>query len=228
MTQISELTNATRKCLGLKQGKYSRRRHPVFAVVIHFTGVGVWQRWKERNMEKYGKETVFDTAVRRYCTVYDKSGHYVVSQDGTIANVCPEDFVAQHVGSSAWRSYGSKSWCKDGLQWWKKRWPEHESPTDLANGKLWSKYSVNAVSVGIEVSPHEINPMGKFSPKCVASLRALTKDICARNNVPWDKEHVLTHADCHPIQRTAKSASYDTLESQFRTEWLFEKAETNQ
>jgi hypothetical protein len=225
VTDISPLASAKLKCLGLKQGKYGARRHPVLAVVIHFTGVGVWQRWKERNMDKYASETVALTAIRRYSTVYDKCGHYVVSQCGTITNMCPENYSAQHVGSSKWRRYENKWWCTEGLKWWQDRWAPHKSPIDLAGGKLWSKYSVNAVSVGIEVTPHEVNPTAKFSPACVKSLRALTKDICARYNIPWTKEYVIFHCDAHPIARTAKSKPYDVLEHQLSAEELFSDAE---
>lgn len=200
--------------------KAQLRPGPVRAVIIHFTGVGVHTRFVESGA-KHGDADPFDTAVRRYANVLGgQDAHYVVGQDGRCVSMVPENRIAYHVGNAGSVRYQNRFWA-GGYDWWVKRFPGKRSPRDFAGGNLWYGRSCNANTVGIEVSPHKDRPMDPFSAKAKDKLRVLIRDICMRNNIPFERDYILAHCEAHPISRTDKfGAPYDVKAAQLSIDEL--------
>lgn len=210
MTPESPVASRFVAGLGFRTKVLKTRPMLPLAVVVHTTGGGILSRFAREGARK-GDASPFDTAVRVYTTIMPQSGHYVVGQLGQCAQVVPEMTIAQHVGSAKSRAYWlpRERWMTPELTWWRDRWPELDSPIDLADGQLWADGSCNRNAVGIEVVPPESGARDAWSPECWRTLAALVLDITARHHIPCDREHVLTHSDAHPISRSAKGAPWD-------------------
>lgn len=195
--------------LGWKRRKLQQYSRGSFsAVIVHTTGLGV-----VRKSERWGVDP-FAAAIRVYSTQMDAGGHYLVGQMGQVAQLVPESVVAWHVGASGSAAYQRAGWY-DGSQyeWWRRRWPQYQSPMELAHGNLWArgpstgKPSCNANTVGIEVVPPPDN--GPWSLQCWTRLGALVMDICERRGITASLETVLTHSDAHPRKRTSRGRPWD-------------------
>lgn len=202
--------------LGERTRKYIQRKSPPVAVIVHFTGTGPYARHIEQR-DKFGDKSVFETAVRRYASVLLSAPHYVIGQNGEVSGMTSENRVAQHVGATGSRRYLAKTWAKAGnCAWWHERWPELDSPLDLADGEAWRMFSCNLNTIGIEVAPFSDMPVTRmWSNACLHSIKTLTQDICARNGIPWDKYHVFGHCDIHPLSRTKLGKPYDPFPRQW-------------
>lgn len=203
VSPVAERYEASVRMKGLKT---DLRRGPVRAVIVHFTGAGVQERFLREGVAK--KDTSpFDTAVRLYTQILPgQDPHYVVGQGGECVAVTPENRVAYHVGTAQARQYNwwTRKRHPHAYDWWYERFKNLESPRDLADGKLWQGGSCNANTIGIEVAPHVDKPLDPFSPKAVATLRTLIADILARNNLPFDRKYIIGHCEAHPVSRTDK------------------------
>ena len=74
---------------GFLRGKYDKRSlDNIRAVVIHTTGGGIIRRWR-RERARFPSHTPFDTALRVYHKLMDAGPHYVVGQEGRVAQTCP-------------------------------------------------------------------------------------------------------------------------------------------
>jgi hypothetical protein len=209
------------------------------AVVVHTTGGGILARFRREGRAK-GDRTPHDTAVRVYRHIMPQSGHYVVGQRGECVQVVPEGLCAWHVGGAGSAPYWREHWRTPATAWWVQRWPDLDSPRELAGGRLWDPYiigpsigarvkaplswgkgSANAWSVGIEVVPPESGAADEWSPECWATVRALVRDVCARNGIPCEREYVICHSDAHPLARSVKGQPWDLSPSQ----WTWERFE---
>lgn len=199
--------------LGLKQGKWSKRKRDVRGIVIHTTGRGPIARF-EREGARKGDATPFDTAVRIYSSIYDAGPHYVVGQEpGEVTQLCPEHVAAWHVGfglgQASARVYGWRNWHKlPSCAWWRERWTHLDSPLDLVGADLWTDWSANHGTIGIEVVP-PIGPGAAWSQSTWASVLALALDISKRHGIPFEREYVISHSDAHPLARSSKGFPYD-------------------
>lgn len=200
----------------MARGLLPVRSEKPIAIVVHYTGAGVYNRFHRDMRDK----DPFDTAVRVYETISPFCAHYVVGMGGQIAETVPPDHIAQHVGAHGHGRYliKGRSWAKD-APWWSLKWPELQSPNDLAGGLIWASGSVNRVTVGVEVSPSKTEARAVFSPEANATLREICQYICTAYAIPYDKYHIFAHCDVHPLARTAKMKSWDVLENQ----WGFDK-----
>jgi N-acetyl-anhydromuramyl-L-alanine amidase AmpD len=111
--------------------------------------------------------------------------NYIVDRDGSVLCYIPEDRAAWHAGKG---TFGGD-----------------ERFTDAMN-----KYSIGIeiVAIGSQkdmaqyMSAQEYNELDDslkgFTDEQYLSLKALVKDICQRNGIPFDKEHVIGHDMYNP------------------------------
>lgn len=205
MNPESQVASDFVESLGSRLNKYTQR-NAVHAIVIHTTGSGPITRWKnERNKPGKAQDTPFLTAVHRTYHAIMKAGpHYVVGQRGECIQVCREGLAAWHVGADQASAYQRSDWLEGLYEWWAERWPELDSPRDLAGGHLWDHGSCNSNTVGIEVVPPSADVRERWSDACRATLEQLVREIAARHSIPLTRDYVVTHSDAHPISRTDK------------------------
>jgi len=151
------------------------QQYPPEYVMIHFCSAVVNHRDDPYNME-YVRQTFIDA---------DVSIHYILDRDGTVYCYVPEDRSAWHAGKGEW----------------------------LGDEKYTNK--MNLYSIGIEVvgigSMEDMSPylheseykaldrsiLG-FTDAQYESLKLLVADICQRNNIPLDRDHVIGHEEYSP------------------------------
>ncbi len=151
------------------------REHAPEYVVLHFTSAVVLSKTDPYNME----------TVRGIFEDNELSIHYIVDRDGNIYSYMPEDRVAWHAGRG-----------------------------EFANDERLTN-SMNKYSVGIEIlaigsekdmsqylTPDEYASLDKnligFTDAQYESVRVLVEDICTRNSIPFDREHVIGHDEYNP------------------------------
>lgn len=151
------------------------QQYPPEYVMIHFCSAVVNHRDDPYNME-YVRQTFIDA---------DVSIHYILDRDGTVYCYVPEDRSAWHAGKGEW----------------------------LGDEKYTNK--MNLYSIGIEVvgigsmedmAPYlhksEYKALDKellgFTDAQYESLKLLVADICERNNIPLDRDHVIGHEEYSP------------------------------
>ena len=144
-------------------------------VMIHFCSAVVNHRDDPYNME-YVRQTFIDA---------DVSIHYILDRDGTVYCYVPEDRTAWHAGKGEWLG--------------------DEKYTNKMN-----KYSIGIEVVGIgsmeDMAPYlhksEYQALDQsllgFTDAQYASLKLLVADICQRNNIPLDRQHVIGHEEYNP------------------------------
>ena len=226
-----------RPSLGFLRAKYEPRILPAVATVIHTTGAGPvtratsmdrkWVRWRTRT----GIVDPFEAALWIYENMV-AGPHFVIGQQlGQIAQVCPLDLCAWHVGGRYGRAYANGKWRKRrDVSWWAGRWPGLTSPRQFAAGQLWTPYrrktsarvalaslggSVNANTWGIEVVPSKHDTRGPWSDAAWANLIALLVPLSRLNGLPLRRDRLLTHSDCNPLARSARELPWDTTPAQF-------------
>ena len=235
----SELVRVVRPSRGFRRGKYVQRdRSRIVAIVNHTTGMGPVRRFlDEKQRRRHGWRDPFEAALWIYENVMDAGPHYVVGQEeGQIAQVCPEDRAAWHVGGKGGRAYRREGWMDARTEWWHDLFPGMGSPRELAGGRLWLPYdpapslleklrrsrwtawreagSVNANTDGIEVVPPEDG--GPWSDACWRNLVELHHDLADRHVIPLDSHHVVSHSIAHPLSRsTADGRPWDPPSTQW-------------
>lgn len=146
-------------------------------VMIHFTSAVV-----------LSKDAPYDIdAIRQIFTDGGVSIHYIIDRDGEVYCYIPETRAAWHAG--------------------KGTFAEDERLTNAMN-----KYSVGIelVAIGSKddmaqyMSGAEYAAIDKsligFTDAQYASLSALVKDICERNGIAFDREHVIGHEEYNPLK----------------------------
>ena len=148
------------------------QQYPPEYVMIHFCSAVVNHRDDPYNME-YVRQTFIDA---------DVSIHYILDRDGTVYCYVPEDRSAWHAGKGEW----------------------------LGDEKYTNK--MNLYSIGIEVvgmgsmedmslylTKKEYKALDDsllgFTDAQYESLKLLVADICERNNIPLDRQHVIGHEE---------------------------------
>ena len=147
-------------------------------VMIHFCSAVVNHRDDPYNYE----------AVRQTFIDADVSIHYIIDREGVIYCYVPEDRSAWHAGKGTW----------------------------LDDEKYTNK--MNKYSIGIEVmaigSQQDMSgylhdweykklddSLKGYTEAQYESLAALVKDICERNNIPLDRDHVIGHQEYSPKKK---------------------------
>lgn len=156
--------------------KYSwDREYAPEYVMLHFTSAVVISKDDPYNM----------SLIRGIFEDNEVSINYIVDRDGSVLCYIPEDRAAWHAGKG---TFGGD-----------------ERFTDAMN-----KYSIGIeiVAMGSQkdmaqyMSAQEYNELcdslKEFTDEQYLSLKALVKDICQRNDIPFDKEHVIGHDMYNP------------------------------
>lgn len=156
--------------------KYSwEREYEPEYVMLHFTSGVV-----------LSKENPYDyELVRGIFEQNEVSVHYIIDRDGSVLCYIPEDRAAWHAGKG---TFGGD-----------------ERFTNAMN-----KYSIGIeiMAIGSQkdmaqyLSAEEYNSLDSsfvgFTEQQYVTLKELVKDICQRNNIPFDREHVIGHDMYNP------------------------------
>ena len=150
---------------------WERQFAPEF-VMVHFTSAIVTHR-----EEPYHLPHIRDIFVQ-----YNTSVHYIIERDGKIHCYVPEDRVAWHAGAGEWK--GEEKY--------------FNSMNQYAIGiELVGMGSQGDMSVYLTEGEYKAidDSLKGFTPEQYAALRLLVEDICQRNGIPMDREHVIGHSE---------------------------------
>lgn len=151
------------------------REHAPEIVMVHFTSAVVNHRDDPYNPDH----------VRQIFIDYDLSIHYVILRDGTIQCYIPEDRVAWHAGKG-----------------------EYNNDPRYTNAMNHYAIGIEILAMGSEsdmsiyLTPGEYRALDDslkgYTDAQYEALRGLVADICQRNNIPMDRQHVIGHEDYSP------------------------------
>lgn len=187
-----------------------KRTKPIRAVVVHTTG-----------------ETDRERVWRYYASDDGKQPHYWIDLDGAVRRFVHDDHVAYHVGIKdararlyqlGWSTWREWTWDRakedlkhtggefTGYREWRCDFLErgYQSPLDLVTGA-----HPNSVSIGIELQQPKNPGPAIFSDAQYDSLVSLLLFIRGQHGVPLDKDHVLSHYACDPMNRCDAQGSTD-------------------
>ncbi len=152
------------------------REFPPEFVVIHFTSNVVNDRANPYDM----------TAIRKIFEDGEVSIHYIIDRGGEVYCYIPEDRAAWHAGRGEWAD---------------------EKYTDNMN-----RYSIGVELLAVgssrdmasylhewEYDALEPEDIG-FTDAQYEALAALVRDICERNNIPLDRDHIIGHGEYSPTK----------------------------
>lgn len=149
--------------------------YPPEYVMLHFCSAVVNHPEDPYNME-YVRQTFIDA---------DVSVHYIIDRDGTVYCYIPEDRTAWHAGAGQWAG--------------------DEKYTDKMN---FYAIGIELVGIGsredmsLYITKAQYNKLDKtllgFTDAQYVALSALLEDVCGRNGIPMDREHVIGHEDFNP------------------------------
>jgi N-acetylmuramoyl-L-alanine amidase len=151
------------------------REYPAEYVVIHFSS----------NVVNDRDDPFVVEAVRDVFASTDVSVHYMIDRDGTVYCFIPENYAAWHAG--------------------KGEFAGDERLTDKMN-----KYSIgiellaigSATDMEQYLTPAEYAALDPeligFTGEQYDALSALLEDVCARNSIPFDRNHVIGHNEYNP------------------------------
>lgn len=154
----------------------AREKNPEF-VMVHFTSAVVLSRDDPYNMD----------LIRDIFEDYEVSVHYIIDRDGLVRCYIPENLVAYHAGKGTW----------DDNPDYTNRLNDYAigielvaigSEEDMAQYLTESQYS--------QLDPNWIG----FTDEQYTSLKALVQDICVRNQIPLDREHIIGHEEYSPAK----------------------------
>lgn len=157
-------------------GDYCRLRTqiPEF-VMLHFSSAVVLDQEDPYNMET-NRNIFLDNQV---------STHYIIDREGNIYCYVPEDLVAYHAGYGSWGTDPKYTdWMNDfaigieilGIG------TQQEMRQYLSASTYWS---LDPSFIGYTDAQYE-------------ALNKLVRDICERNNIPMDREHIIGHSEYSP------------------------------
>lgn len=158
----------------VEEYSWERQFQPEF-VMVHFTSAVVTHR-----QEPYHLPHIRDIFVQ-----YNTSVHYIIERDGTIHCYVPEDRVAWHAGAGEWK--GEEKY--------------FNSMNQYAIGiELVGMGSQTDMSVYLTEGEYKAidDSLKGFTTEQYAALRLLVEDICQRNGIPMDREHVIGHSEYAP------------------------------
>ena len=129
------------------------------------------------------KDDPYNTELVRSIFVNNEvSVHYVIERDGTILSYVPESRVAWHAGKG-----------------------EFNEEERLTNAMNQYAIGIELVAIGSEndmaqyLTKNEYASLEKglagFTDAQYDSLKSLISDICERNSIPFDREHIIGHEE---------------------------------
>ena len=151
-----------------------RTQNPEF-VMLHFTSAVVLSRDDPYDMEQ----------IRNIFVDYKVSVHYIIQRDGQVLCYIPENLVAYHAGKGTWQ--------------------DDPKYTDKLNDYA---IGIELVAIGSQEDMEQYlteEEYGKLSSDLIgytdaqyAALKSLIEDICARNDIPMDRQHIIGHEEYSP------------------------------
>ena len=147
-------------------------------VMIHFCSAVVNHRDDPYNIH-YVRQTFVDA---------DVSIHYLLDRDGTVYCYIPEDRVAWHAGVGTWQN-DEKYTNKMNL---------YSIGIEVMGIGSYNDMSGYLTKKEYEALPDEV--IG-FTDAQYAALKALVADICQRNDIPLDREHIIGHQEFSPKKK---------------------------
>ncbi len=160
----------------LESFSWEREQVPEY-VMLHFTSAVVLSKTDPYNME----------TVRKIFEDNELSIHYIIDREGNIFSYIPEDRVAWHAGRG-----------------------EFNGDEKYTNSMNHYAIGIELVAIGSEndmsqyLTPDEYASLDKsligFTDSQYNALKALVEDICTRNSIPRDREHVIGHDEYNPLK----------------------------
>lgn len=150
------------------------RPGPPEIIMLHFCSAVVNHRDDPFNM----------TYIRQIFIDADVSIHYIIDREGTVYCYVPEDRAAWHAGTGMWGD-------------------------DKYTGSM-NLYSIGIELVGIGSQSDMKSYLSAKAYKALdpswygftdaqyTALKALVEDICQRNNIPMDRQHIIGHEEYNP------------------------------
>lgn len=160
--------------LPLEEHSTPRLYDPEF-VVIHFTSAVVNHRDDPYNMD----------LIRDIFLEYKVSIHYIIQRDGTVRCYVPEDRVARHASKGSWNDDPK----------YDNTMNEYAIGIELV--AIGSERDMSIYLSGEEYRTLDSSLPG-FTDAQYAALRDLVADICARNAIPMDRQHIIGHEEYAP------------------------------
>lgn len=179
-----------------------------------YTGCEKWtfKDWKKR---QYNEPYPFDTAIRVYASLMKEGPHFLIcGVTGRVAQGCPLDLAAWHVGSGYQMRYKASSWLQE-APWWGARYPHSPSPKE-AFPWAYTQGTVNASTIGIEVCPGRAGWDKPFSEEFHVAYVTLKTQLESDFHTLDDEgfPHT-THSAVSPLARTLKNKPTDLPETQY-------------
>jgi len=160
--------------LPIEEYSWERQFAPEY-VMVHFISAIMTNRDDPYNLAH----------VRDIFVQYNTSVHYIIERDGTVHCYVPEDRVAWHAGAGDWKD--------------EERF--HNSMNQYAIGielvAMGSEADMSVYMSGKEYRSLDQSLMG-FTQEQYDSLKLLVEDICQRNGIPMDRDHVIGHEEYSP------------------------------
>lgn len=153
------------------------REFPVEYVMLHFSSAVV-----NHPEDPYNMAYIRETFVQ-----YKVSTHYIIDREGNVECYIPENRAAWHAG--------------------KGKWLDDEKYTNKMNYyaigiELAGMGSAEDMSIYMSKDAYAALPDSYkcFTDAQYAALKLLVADICQRNNLPMDRQHVIGHSDFNPAK----------------------------
>lgn len=170
--RITVYSGAVEQYLGNIYDYSWEKQYPTEYVMLHFCSAVIAHPEDPYRME-YVRQTFVDA---------DVSVHYIIDRNGTVYCYIPEDRVAWHAG--------------------KGQWQDDEKYTDKMN---FYAIGIELVGIGsakdmsLYMSKSRYNRLDKslrgFTDAQYTALAALLEDVCSRNGIPVDRQHIIGHED---------------------------------
>lgn len=146
-------------------------------VMLHFTSAVVLSR-----EDPYDLETVRNIFVDGGVSI-----HYIVDRDGTVYCYIPETRAAWHAGKG---SFAGDARLTNAM---------NKYSIGIEVVAIGAKGDMAQYLTGAEYAALDASLIG-FTDAQYASLSALVADICARNGIAFDREHIIGHEEYNPAK----------------------------
>lgn len=179
MPKLSEVVSSlAEKDYLLPFEDFSRaREHDPEFVMIHFTSAVV-----------LSQEDPFNhSLLRGIFTDYELSVHYIIDRDGVVRCYIPEELVAYHAGAGTWADDPKYT----------NRLNDYAIGIEImAIGSQSDMAQYLSPSAYRKLKPEDIG----FTDAQYEALKVLVQDICQRNDIPMDRQHIIGHEEYSPAK----------------------------
>ena len=150
------------------------REENIEYIIIHFTSAVMLSRSEPYNMK----------LIRGIFEDNELSIHYIIDRDGKTLCYIPEDRTAWHAGRGSY----------NGIE---NRMNHHSVGIELVG--MGSEADMAQYMSSEEYQALDKNLTG-FTDAQYEALARLVADVCQRNNIPIDREHIIGHSEYNPAK----------------------------